>query len=55
MISSAAVTNKQGKQLVIIQTEDGFEEREIQTGFTNGKKVEIVSGLKSGEVVVIIK
>lgn len=55
MISSAAVTNKNGKKVVIIKTSKGFEEKEVQTGFTNGKKVEITSGLKLGDEIVIIK
>ncbi|XLQ20726.1 MAG: efflux RND transporter periplasmic adaptor subunit [Candidatus Moraniibacteriota bacterium] len=55
MISSAAVTNKNGKKIVIIKTSNGFEEKEVNTGFTNGKKVEITSGLKLGEEIVIIK
>ncbi len=54
-ISSAAVTNKQGKQFVIVKTDGGFEEKEVKIGFTNGKKVEVISGLKVGEVVVIMK
>jgi len=55
MISSSAVTNKNGKKVVIIKTANGFEEKEVQTGFTNGKKVEITSGLQVGEEIVIIK
>ena len=55
IISSAAVTNKNGKQIVIIKTSNGFEEKEIKTGFTNGKQVEVMSGLKLGEEIVIIK
>jgi len=54
-MSSAAVTNKQGKQFVIIKTADGFEEKEVKTGFTNGKTVEVVSGLQVGETIVIMK
>ncbi len=55
MISNTAVTNKNGKKIVIVKTSNGFEEKEISTGFTNGKKVEITAGLKLGEEIVIIK
>ncbi|MEN8252519.1 MAG: HlyD family efflux transporter periplasmic adaptor subunit, partial [Patescibacteria group bacterium] len=54
-ISSDAVINKGGKQFVIVKTENGFEEKEIKTGFSNGQKVEITSGLQSGDEVVIVK
>jgi HlyD family secretion protein len=55
MISNAAVKNKQGKQIVIIKKDGNFEEKEIQTGFTNGKTVEVKSGLSIGDEVVIVK
>ncbi|HAR99916.1 MAG: RND-like protein efflux transporter [Candidatus Moranbacteria bacterium GW2011_GWC2_37_73] len=55
MISNDAVKNVQGKQMVIVKKGDVFSEREIQTGFTNGKRVEIKSGLEQGEEVVITK
>ena len=55
MISNDAVKNVQGKQKVVVKKGDVFSEREIQTGFTNGKKVEIRSGLEQGEEVVITK
>jgi multidrug efflux pump subunit AcrA (membrane-fusion protein) len=55
LISSAAVKNKSGRQMVIVKKDGNFEEKEIQTGFTNGKQVEIKSGLNAGEEIVIIK
>lgn len=55
MISNAAVKNVAGKQVVVVKKGDVFSEREIQTGFTNGKKVEIKSGLEQGEEVIITK
>ncbi len=55
MISNDAVKSVQGKQKVVVKKGDVFSEREIQTGFTNGKKVEIKSGLEQGEEVVITK
>ncbi len=55
MISNDAVKSVQGKQMVVVKKGDVFSEREIQTGFTNGKKVEIKNGLEQGEEVVITK
>jgi RND family efflux transporter MFP subunit len=55
MISNMAVKNKLGKQTVIIKKDGNFEEREVETGFTNGKSVEIKSGLSVGDEIVIIK
>lgn len=54
-VSTAAIKEKQGKQIVIVKDGNGFEEREVRTGFTNGKKVEIISGLRPSEDVVIVK
>ncbi|MCD6149172.1 efflux RND transporter periplasmic adaptor subunit [bacterium] len=55
MISSEAVRNKNGKQTVIVKKEGNFEEREVEIGFTNRKKVEIKSGLELGEEIIIAK
>ncbi len=55
VISSEAVRSKDGKKIVIVKTENGLENREVTTGFTNLKKVEIKSGLKVGEEVIIVK
>jgi len=55
MISNVAVKNKLGKQVVIIKKDGNFEEKEVQTGFTNGKTVEIKAGLNVGDEIVIVK
>ncbi|HBI34218.1 MAG TPA: hypothetical protein DEA43_04745 [Candidatus Moranbacteria bacterium] len=55
MISNDAVKSVGGKQMVVVKKGEIFSEREIQTGFTNGKKVEIKSGLEQGEEIVITK
>ncbi|MDP1884347.1 MAG: efflux RND transporter periplasmic adaptor subunit [Candidatus Moranbacteria bacterium] len=55
MVSNAAVKDKQGKQTVIVKTGDGFADKVVETGYTNGKKVEIKSGLNAGDEVVIVK
>ncbi len=54
-IPNEAVTNKNGVQYVIIETENGFEEKKIQIEFTNGKEVEVVSGINEGDKIVVIK
>ncbi|MCK5080904.1 MAG: efflux RND transporter periplasmic adaptor subunit [Candidatus Moranbacteria bacterium] len=54
-VSNSAVKNVEGRQTVIIKNGENFEEREIKTGFTNGKKVEVKFGLEVGETVVIVK
>jgi len=55
LISNSAVKNINGRQTVIVKNEENFEEREVKTGFTNGKQVEVKSGLGVGEIVVIVK
>lgn len=53
-LSNKAIQIKDGKQIVLVQGEDKkIEEREIQTGFSDGKVSEITNGLKDGEVVVV--
>ncbi|MBS6195558.1 MAG: efflux RND transporter periplasmic adaptor subunit [Clostridiales bacterium] len=53
-LDNKAVTQKDGKQVVTLLLPDGsHEEREIKTGFSNGRVSEITGGLKDGDVVVI--
>lgn len=48
-----ALTEEQGAKFVYVQIEhDAYMKREVSTGASNGKRVEIVSGLKAGEKVV---
>jgi HlyD family secretion protein len=54
-ISNSAVKTKNGKQVVIVREGGELKERIIKTGFTNGKIVEVESGLKMGEEVIIVK
>lgn len=44
-----AVTEMEGNKVVFVQTEKGFEPREVQTGRTTERFVEILVGLKPGE------
>ena len=44
-----AVQTLGGKATVFIATDAGFEARPVQTGRTDGRSVEILSGLAAGE------
>lgn len=49
-----AVKKKEKKSMVLIKSAKGKpEEREVKTGLDDGKKTEIVSGLKEGDVVLV--
>jgi len=55
-IPGEALVNKGGRQYVIVRDPaGGFQEKEVQTGFTNGREVEITSGLQEGDEVVVIE
>lgn len=55
VVSNNAVYLKDSKQMISVKEDGVIKEREITTGFTNGKKVEIKNGVKAGEEVVIFK
>lgn len=49
----SALTEEQGLKFVYVQVDaEGYKKREVKTGATDGRKVEILSGLKEGERVV---
>lgn len=53
-LANKAITLTDGKQTVIVQMADGsHEEREIKTGFSDGRTSEVTSGLSAGEIVVV--
>lgn len=53
-LANKAITLTDGKQTVIVQLADGsHEEREIKTGFSDGRTSEVTSGLTAGEIVVV--
>lgn len=41
------------KPYCLVPTDDGLEEREVETGLSDGKMVEIKAGLKEGDVVAV--
>lgn len=52
-LSNKAITLKDNKQMVKVKNADGkIEEREITTGFSDGRVSEVLSGLEAGDVVV---
>lgn len=53
-LSNKAITLRDGKQFVTVLMPDGsHEEREIQTGFSDGRISEIASGLADGDTVLV--
>lgn len=53
-LANKAITLRDGKQVVTVKLPDGsHEEREIKTGFSDGRISEITSGLSEGDTVVV--
>ena len=53
-VSNQSIINESGKQYVKIKGEDGEPKLiEIVTGFSDGSNVEVLSGLKEGDIVLI--
>lgn len=54
ILSNKAILLRDGKQIVTVQLPDGSrQEREIQTGFSDGRVSEITGGLDEGDIVVV--
>ncbi|MDZ4993693.1 HlyD family efflux transporter periplasmic adaptor subunit [Clostridium perfringens] len=54
ILSNKAIKLKDGNQVVNVKNEDGtLREITIETGFSDGKNSEILSGLKEGDTVVV--
>lgn len=53
-LANKAITLRDGKQYVTVKLPDGsHEEREIRTGFSDGRISEITDGLSDGDIVVV--
>jgi RND family efflux transporter MFP subunit len=53
-VSSSSVTEEQGLHFVYVQLEEEvFNKREVSLGQNNGERVQILSGLNEGEIVVV--
>lgn len=54
IVANRAVKNTNGVQTVKVKLADGtIEEREIVTGFSDGRNVEVISGLAEGDIALI--
>ena len=52
-VPAMAVTTADGTSTVTVRSDDGDEERTVDTGLTSGTMVEITTGLDAGEQVVV--
>lgn len=52
LIPTEALRVKEGVSLVLVRSDGADIEREVVTGESNGKQIEIISGLAAGEVVL---
>lgn len=52
-LSRRAITKQNGKQIVKVLTEDGVEERQVETGLVGDTETEIISGLNNGDQVIL--
>ncbi len=53
LIPEAALRTVGDRSFVVVETDDGTEEREVELGYRGSGRVEIVSGLTEGERVVL--
>ena len=52
-VPQSAVLDDGGKSFVFVGEDNGYKQRQVQTGIKTGDRVEIVDGLKSGDRVVV--
>jgi cobalt-zinc-cadmium efflux system membrane fusion protein len=52
-IPKQALQTVEGKRVVFVRTEDGFEKREVETGKSDDEAVEIVAGLQPGDEIAV--
>lgn len=57
LVNSDAMRSRDGRAFVLVKRPDGQapEERTVETGASDGKRIEIVSGLREGEIVLTPK
>lgn len=51
-IPNTTVKREDGKSIVFVKTDGGLEKKEVELGFTNGKEVEVISGLEVGQTLI---
>jgi membrane fusion protein, heavy metal efflux system len=52
-VPKQALQTVEGKRVVFVRTEEGFEKREVETGKSDDEAVEITAGLKAGEEIAV--
>ena len=52
-VAKAALQTIEGKRVVFVRTEEGFEQREVGLGRSDDDAFEVVSGLKPGEEIAV--
>jgi membrane fusion protein, heavy metal efflux system len=52
-VAKAALQTIEGKRVVFVRTDEGFEKREVELGRSDDDAVEVVSGLKAGEAIAV--
>ncbi len=53
-LPSSAIHKDNGKSIVYVEDEGGFKSiKEIMTGMTAGRKIEVISGLNEGDSVIL--
>ena len=52
-IPQSAVLNDDGKSIVFVAQDNGYQKRQVQAGIKNNDQVEIVDGLNAGDKVVV--
>ncbi|KMO20273.1 efflux RND transporter periplasmic adaptor subunit [Methylobacterium platani] len=52
-VAKSALQTVEGRRVVFVRTDEGFEKREVALGRSDDDAVEVVSGLKAGEAVAV--
>jgi len=52
-VTKAALQTVEGKRVVFVRTDEGFEKREVELGRADDDAYEVVSGLRAGEDIAV--
>lgn len=52
-VPKAALQTVEGRRVVFVRTDEGFEKREVEVGRSDDDAIEVVSGLKLGEEIAV--
>ena len=52
-VAKAALQTIEGKRVVFVRTEEGFEKREVELGRSDDEAYEVASGLRAGEDIAV--